>query len=91
MEEIINEIARKYNLSKTNARIICESPFRFLSEVIRDGQYRNINFTGFGKFAVHPRKKEYLLTHRVEILERAEERKLQKNKEINERKNQTDT
>jgi hypothetical protein len=52
--QVIFEIAKKYNISYTAAKIICQYPFRFVKEVMRKKEMKNIHFIYFGKFAVKP-------------------------------------
>lgn len=61
MEEIITQLAKKYNLPKGQIRAICESPFRFLVENMRQRSLKTINFLNFGKFAIHRLKKQRIL------------------------------
>lgn len=75
MEEIINALHKKYGISKAALSAICESPFRFLADEIRSGEFNGINFKGLGKFVVHPAKKNYMLERfDADILKRANRR-----------------
>tara|TARA_R110000868_G_scaffold14414_2_gene67055 strand:+ start:47181 stop:47483 length:303 start_codon:yes stop_codon:yes gene_type:complete len=53
IEEIIAKLSLKYNLPKTAIRAICESPFRLLSDNVRNKTLKGVNFKHLGKFAVH--------------------------------------
>jgi hypothetical protein len=57
MEDIIEELCNKYGMSKTAMKAVCESPFRFMSEEIRNGNTKNFNFLGLGKFGIKTRYK----------------------------------
>ena len=83
MEEIIEILAKKYNMPKGQIRAICESPFRFVVENMRQRSLKTINFLNFGKFAIHRLKKERILK-KMDILneydrEQGERRKTTRN------------
>ena len=58
MEEIIDYLCKKHNMSKAAMRAVLESPFRFIAGEIRTEQCNNINVIGLGKFVVKTRYKE---------------------------------
>lgn len=60
LEEIITKLSIKYNLPKTAIRAICESPFRVLSEHVRNKTLKGVNFKHLGKFSVHENYKAKL-------------------------------
>ena len=49
------------NLSVNEYRIICNSPFSFVKQVINRGTLRNIRFQYFGVFEVMPSRVKYSL------------------------------
>ena len=49
------------NLSINEYRIICNSPFSFVKQVINRGTLRNIRFQYFGVFEVMPSRVKYSL------------------------------
>ncbi len=66
MEEIIEILSIKYNLPKAAIRAVCESPFRFLAENMRERKMDIICFMGLGKFVVHPKKKKWIQENLLE-------------------------
>lgn len=52
MEEIITKLSLKYNLPKTAMRVILDSPFRVLSEQVKENTLQGVNFNKLGKFAI---------------------------------------
>jgi nucleoid DNA-binding protein len=58
MEEIIELLHKKYNLPKAAIRAICESPFKFVTENMRQRTLKTIQLKFFGKYAIHRLKRE---------------------------------
>lgn len=58
MEEIIDYLCKKHNMSKTAVKAIVESPFRFIAEEIRKEECKNVNVIGLGKFVLRPKYKD---------------------------------
>ena len=66
MTDLIREFYEKTkhlypNLSINEYRIICNSPFSFVKQVINRGTLRNIRFQYFGVFEVMPSRVKYSL------------------------------
>jgi hypothetical protein len=62
MEDIIEYLCQKHGMSKTAMKAVCESPFRFISEEMKTGSFKNFNVIGLGKFALKTKyKNEELL------------------------------
>ena len=62
MEDIIDYLCNKYGMSRTAMKAVTESPFRFISEEMKSGSFKNFNVIGLGKFALKTRyKNEELL------------------------------
>lgn len=62
IEEFYEETKHLYpNLSINEYRIICNSPFSFVKQVINRGTLRNIRFQYFGVFEVMPSRVKYSL------------------------------
>lgn len=58
MEDIIDYLCKKHNISKTAMRAICDSPFKFIAEEVRSNEFKNINVIGLGKFALKTKYKD---------------------------------
>lgn len=58
MEDIIDYLCNKHGISKTAMKAIVESPFRFISEEMRSGEFKNFNVIGLGKFALKSKFKD---------------------------------
>lgn len=58
MEDIIEYLCNKYGISKVGMKAICESPFRFIAEEMRSGEFKNFNMMGLGKFGLKTKYKE---------------------------------
>jgi len=58
MEDIIDYLCKKHGISKTAMKAITESPFRFISEEMRSGEFKNFNVIGLGKFALKSKFKD---------------------------------
>ena len=62
IREFYEETKHLYpNLSINEYRIICNSPFSFVKQVINRGTLRNIRFQYFGVFEVMPSRVKYSL------------------------------
>ena len=62
IREFYEETKHLYpNLSINKYRIICNSPFSFVKQVINRGTLRNIRFQYFGVFEVMPSRVKYSL------------------------------
>ena len=62
IEEFYEENKHIYpDLSISEFRLICNSPFKFTKEVINRGTLRNIRFQYFGVFEVIPSRVKYSL------------------------------
>ena len=62
IEEFYEETKHLYpNLSISEYRIICNSPFNFVKQVINRGILKNIRFQYFGVFEVMPSRVKYSL------------------------------
>jgi len=55
MDEIIKELAKKYNMTQGAIRAIIESPFRFIDNNIEKRTWENYNLDGLGKIVVKKR------------------------------------
>jgi len=55
MDEIIKELAKKYNMTQGAIRAIIESPFRFIEQNIEKRTWENYNLDGLGKIVVKKR------------------------------------
>lgn len=55
MDEIIKELAKKYNMTQGAIRAIIESPFRFIDQNIEKRTWENYNLDGLGKIVVKKR------------------------------------
>lgn len=58
MEDIIEHLCNKYGISKVGMKAICESPFRFIAEEMRSGEFKNFNVMGLGKFGLKTKYKD---------------------------------
>lgn len=45
-------------MSRTAMKAVCDSPFRFISEEMKSGSFKNFNVIGLGKFALKTRYKD---------------------------------
>ena len=62
IEEFYEETKHLYpNLSISEYKIICNSPFSFAKQIINRGTLRNIRFQYFGVFEVMPSRVKYSL------------------------------
>ena len=62
IEEFYEETKHLYpNLSISEYRIICNSPFSFVKQVINRGTLKDIRFQYFGVFEVMPSRVKYSL------------------------------
>lgn len=57
MEDIIDYLCKKHGMSKTAMKAITESPFRFIAEEMRSGEFKNFNMIGLGKFVLKSKYK----------------------------------
>jgi nucleoid DNA-binding protein len=57
MDEIIDEISKRYGITKTLARIIITSPFHYIRENLHDGNFKNFGLMHLGKFVVRQNKR----------------------------------
>ena len=92
MTDLIKEFYEKTkhlypNLSINEYRIICNSPFSFVKQVINRGTLRNIRFQYFGVFEVMPSRVKYSLKTLTENFKsnKITEERYNKRKEILER------
>ena len=62
VEEFYEEIKNTYpDLSLTEFKLICNSPFKFTKEVINRGTLKNVRLQYFGIFEVMPSRVKYSL------------------------------
>ena len=62
VEEFYEEIKNTYpDISLNEVRIICNSPFKFIKEVINRGVLKNVRLQYFGVFEVMPSRVKYSL------------------------------
>lgn len=62
VEEFYEEIKNTYpDLSLTEFKLICNSPFKFTKEVINRGTLKNVRLQYFGVFEVMPSRVKYSL------------------------------
>ena len=62
VEEFYEEIKNTYpDISLNEFRIICNSPFKFIKEVINRGVLKNVRLQYFGVFEVIPSRVKYSL------------------------------
>ena len=88
IREFYEETKHLYpNLSINEYRIICNSPFSFVKQVINRGTLRNIRFQYFGVFEVMPSRVKYSLKTLEENFKtkKITEERYNKRKEILER------
>lgn len=88
IREFYEETKHLYpNLSINEYRIICNSPFNFVKQVINRGTLRNIRFQYFGVFEVMPSRVKYSLKTLEENFKtkKITEERYNKRKEILER------
>ena len=88
IEEFYEENKYIYpDLSISEFRLICNSPFKFTKEVINRGTLRNIRFQYFGVFEVMPSRVKYSLKTLEENFKtnKISEERYNKRKEILER------
>lgn len=88
IEEFYEENKHIYpDLSISEFRLICNSPFKFTKEVINRGTLRNIRFQYFGVFEVMPSRVKYSLKTLEENFKtnKISEERYNKRKEILER------
>ena len=88
IEEFYEEVKHIYpDLSISEFRLICNSPFKFTKEVINRGTLKNIRFQYFGVFEVMPSRVKYSLKTLEENFKskKITEERYNKRKEILER------
>ena len=88
VEEFYEEIKNTYpNISLNEFRIICNSPFKFIKEVINRGVLKNVRLQYFGVFEVMPSRVKYSLQKLEENYKekKISEERYNKRKEILER------
>ena len=62
IEEFYEEVKNTYpDISLNEFRIICNSPFKFIKEVINRGVLKNVRLQYFGVFEVMPSRVKYSL------------------------------
>ena len=62
VEEFYEEIKNTYpDISLNEFRIICNSPFKFIKEIINRGVLKNVRLQYFGVFEVMPSRVKYSL------------------------------
>lgn len=49
-DEIVDELAKEFNISKHEINKIIQSPFRLMERIITNKECKTINFIGLGKF-----------------------------------------
>ena len=57
---IIHKLATKYNLSLTRIEKIVEHQFKFVTDIMKIGDFKTIRLPYFGKFSVNPKRVEYI-------------------------------
>lgn len=62
-DDFAREIAKKYNISIFVAKQIIDSPFRFLRDKMKEGNYEGLMLPYLGKFGVNPRVKDFMIKH----------------------------
>jgi hypothetical protein len=72
MEDIIDYLCKKHGMSRVAMKAICESPFRFIAEEMRSGEFKNFNVIGLGKFAL---KSKYKIEENLEEFKKKNETK----------------
>lgn len=75
MEDIIEILCKKYNLSKAQTRAIVESPFKFTTDKWRSRDLGTVKFKYLGKFGVHPNKKKWLQENLTDVWKERDERR----------------
>ena len=78
MEDIIDILCKKYNLSKAQTRAIVESPFKFTTDKWRARDLGTVKFKYLGKFGVHPNKKKWIQENLAEVWKERDEQREQK-------------
>jgi len=73
MEDLIDILCKKHNLSKAQIKAIVESPFKFMVENWRNRDLGTTNFKYLGKFGVHPNKKKWIQENLTEVWKERDE------------------
>ena len=63
-EDIYRKLSYKYNLPIKTIREICSSPTEYVAEMMRTEDEESIFISGFGRFGVKAKRKEYVIKHR---------------------------
>ncbi len=59
-KEIIQKIATKYNLPLKTVEDIVMHQFKFVSQIMQDGNFKSIRIPYFGKFSSNKNRREYI-------------------------------
>ena len=59
-KEIIHYLANKYNMPLQTINKIVSHQFKYVSEIIKEGNFDTIRLPYFGKFSVNPKRVKYL-------------------------------
>tara|TARA_R100000808_G_scaffold23431_1_gene52007 strand:+ start:329 stop:559 length:231 start_codon:yes stop_codon:yes gene_type:complete len=57
---IIQKLATKHNLSLDNVEKIIDHQFKFVSNIMKSGNFETIRLPYFGKFSVNPNRVKYI-------------------------------
>lgn len=82
VEDVVNQLAAKYGISKGCTAHIIRSQFMLLREVITNEKYETLMLPKLGKFLVKPKRKEVLDEYR-RLKRLREQSKLSSKAEIN--------
>jgi nucleoid DNA-binding protein len=59
-KEIIHKIANKYNLPLKKVAEIVDYQFKYISKIMKKGDFETIRLPYFGKFSVNKKRVEYI-------------------------------
>ena len=59
-KEIIYSLANKYNLSLKKVEEIINYQFKYITKIMKKGNFKMIRLPYFGKFSVNPRRVEHI-------------------------------
>jgi len=58
--EIIYYLANKYNMPLSKVEKIVNSQFKYVSEIVKEGNFETVRLPYFGKFSVKQKRVEYI-------------------------------
>ena len=63
MDNIIQQLAVKYDLSEDIVNKIVRSQFEFVKDTMEEGEFESVHLHYFGKFAIKPKRLESLINN----------------------------